>query len=148
MIQPVGPHARRLVDQTRRRWRGIDARIRYLVVGGWNSAVAYACFAVSYFILPPEVPTSLIVLGAYIAASINGFLTFRYLVFEPRRHPLLEYFRYQMVYVPIIALNAVALPIALNATRFSAYALQAGFAVLAIIAAYIGNRYFAFGPLR
>jgi putative flippase GtrA len=116
----------------------------YFVVGGWNSLIAYGCFAALYYLLNERLAPSAILVLAYLLASVNGFLTFRYFVFTPVRHPVVEYLRYQAVYLPILVLNLVALPLALRYTDLSAYVLQALFAFVAIVAAYLGNKYFAF----
>jgi putative flippase GtrA len=116
----------------------------YLMVGGWNSAFAYACFSVLYYFLNDRLAPSLIVVLAYAVASVNGYLTFRYLVFTPVRNALVEYVRYQAVYLPILAVNAVALPLALTYTSLSAYVIQALLAIFGVVVAYLGNNYFAF----
>ena len=77
-------------------------------------------------------------------SSLNGFLTFRYLVFAPVTHPVIEYLRYQAVYLPILALNLVVLPLALKYSDLNAYAIQALFAIFAVIASYLGNKHFTF----
>jgi putative flippase GtrA len=116
----------------------------YLVVGGWNSCFAYGSFSILYFMLHDRLAPSLIVIIAYLVASVNGYITFRSFVFAPVRHPLVEYLRYQAVYLPILAVNVVALTLALTYTSLSAYVVQALLAVFAIVAAYVGNKYFAF----
>jgi len=116
----------------------------YLVVGGWNSFFSYASFAVLYFLLNERTGPSEILAIAYVIASVNGYLTFRHFVFVPVRHPIVEYVRYQAVYLPILAANMVALPVALRYTSLNAYAIQALFAVFAVVASYLGNKYFAF----
>jgi putative flippase GtrA len=124
-------------------------KARYLAVGGWNSLVAYGCFVVLYYLLEHSLPPSAIVAVAYLFASVNGYLTFRYLVFAPMRHPLVEYLRYQAVYLPLLALNLVALPLALQFTALNAYLIQAFLALFNALAAYLGNKYFAFrAPVR
>lgn len=119
----------------------------YLVVGGWNTLVTYACFSVLYYLLHASVHPSLILALSYVVASINGFLGFRYLVFKPAGHGLVEYAKYQVVYVPILVLNMVGLPLALQHTSLNAYAIQAFFAVFAVVASYLGNKYFTFRRL-
>ena len=116
----------------------------YLIVGGWNSFFAYSCFSVFYYFLNDRLVPSLILVVAYAVASVNGYLTFRHFVFTPVRNAFVEYLRYQAVYLPILAVNAVALPLALRYTSLNAYIVQALLAVLAVIAAYVGNKYFAF----
>jgi putative flippase GtrA len=120
----------------------------YLLVGGWNSFVSYACFSLLYYFLNNRLVPSLILVLAYAVASVNGYLTFRYFVFTPVRNALVEYLRYQAVYLPILAVNAVVLPLALSYTSLSAYAIQALFAVFAVVASYLGNKYFAFRKPR
>ena len=116
----------------------------YLVVGAWNSVVAYGCFAVLYYLLNERLAPSAILALAYAVASVNGYLTFRHLVFTPVRHPVVEYMRYQAVYLPILAVNLVILPLALTHTNLSPYMVQALLAVFVVVAAYVGNKYFAF----
>jgi len=116
----------------------------YLVVGGWNTLFAYGSFSVLYFLLNEGLTPSAILAMAYVVASVNGYLTFRFLVFTPVRHPVVEYLRYQAVYLPILALNLVVLPLALKYSDLNAYAIQALFAIFATVAGYLGNKYFAF----
>ena len=133
---------------TRWLWASHQEKILYLVVGGWNTIFTYACFSVLYYLLHADVHPSLILGMAYVVASINGFLGFRYIVFKPAGNGLVEYGKYQLVYAPILALNLVGLPLALQHTRLSAYAIQALFAVFAIVASYLGNKYFTFRRVR
>jgi putative flippase GtrA len=116
----------------------------YLLVGGWNTIFTYACFAVLYYLLGSNLPPSAIVALAYAVASVNGYVTFRSLVFTPVRHPAVEYLRYQAVYLPILAINMVALPLAVTYASMSPYLAQALLACFAVLAAYVGNKYFAF----
>lgn len=116
----------------------------YLVVGGWNTLFTYGCFAVLYYLLNERLAPSAIVAITYAVASVNGYLTFRHLVFTPVRHPVVEYMRYQAVYLPILALNLVALPLALTYTNLGAYIAQALLGLFAVVAGYVGNKYFAF----
>jgi putative flippase GtrA len=127
-----------------RNWPRNREKVMYLVVGGWNSLFTYGCFSVLYFLLNERLAPSAILAMAYVVASVNGYLTFRFLVFTSVRHPVVEYVRYQAVYLPIQALNLVALPLALTYTNLSAYIVQALLAPFAVVAAYLGNKYFTF----
>jgi putative flippase GtrA len=125
-------------------WPRHRQTVMYLVVGGWNSAFTYGCFAISYHLLSDRLVPSAILMVSFAVASVNGYLTFRYLVFRPTRHPVVEYLRYQAVYLPILAVNLVVLPLALMYTPLNAYIVQALFAVFSVVVAYIGNKYFTF----
>jgi putative flippase GtrA len=125
-------------------WPRHRDKVMYLVVGGWNSLFAYGCFSVLYYLLNERLAPSVILTIAYAVASVNGYLTFRYLVFKPVRHPVVEYLRYQAVYLPILGVNLIVLPLALTYTSLNAYAIQALFAIFSVVASYLGNKYFAF----
>lgn len=145
MMAHDGPSQMRAIQRwTARHWPRHREKVMYLIVGGWNTFFSYACFSLLYYLLHERIAPSAIVALAYAVASVNGYLAFRYLVFAPVRHPLTEYLRYQAVYLPILAINLVVLPLALGLTELSAYVIQALFAVFAVVAAYLGNKYFAF----
>ncbi len=116
----------------------------YLVVGGWNTLFTYLTFSLLYYLLHTSVYPSLILALSYVISSINGFISFRYLVFKPVRHPVHEYLRYQAVYLPILAINMLVLPLALRYSSLNAYVIQALFAVFAVVTSYLGNKYFTF----
>jgi putative flippase GtrA len=118
------------------------------VVGGWNTLFTYAAFSLLYYLLSSHLYPSLILALSYVVASINGFLGFRYLVFKPAGNGFVEYAKYQLVYLPLLAINMVVLPLALRRTHLNAYAIQALFAIFSIVAAYVGNKYFTFRRLR
>jgi putative flippase GtrA len=132
---------RRLV---RYAWHHHRERILYLVVGGWNTLFQYSVFVACWFLLSKRMPAAVILLIAYLIASVNGFLGFRYIVFKPVRHPVIEFARYQVIYVPILILNMIGLPLLLKHTALNAYTIQALFVVFAVVAAYVGNKYFTF----
>ena len=128
-------------------WRRHRERFLYLFVGGWNTLFQYVVFALCWYFLSPHLHPDLVLLVAYFIASINGFLGFRYIVFKPASHPLVEYAKFQVVYLPLLAFNMVMLPLMLKHTTMNAYAIQASFAVFAVVVAYVGNKYFTFRRL-
>jgi putative flippase GtrA len=132
----------------RKHWPRHRDKVMYLVVGAWNMLFAYGCFSLLYYLLHEHVPSPGILAVAYAIASTNGFFAMRYLVFKPVTHPLIEYLRYQVVYVPLFAVNLVVLPLSLKYSDLNAYATQALFSVFAVIAGYLGSKYFAFRKSR
>lgn len=119
-------------------------KLLYLVVGGWNTAFQYACFSILYYLLHARLPASLIVLFAYFVSSVNGFLGFRYIVFQSSGHPGKEYLRFQIVYLPFVVANMVALPLAISYFGANAYVFQAAWAAFSVVVGYLGNRFFVF----
>ena len=129
-------------------WTYHREKFLYLVVGAWNTLFTYASFSILYYLLHSYLHPSVILALGYVVASVNGFLGFRYLVFRPAGNGFVEYAKYQLVYLPILALNMIGLPLALQHTNLNAYAIQAIFAVFAVVASYLGNKYFTFRRLR
>jgi putative flippase GtrA len=129
-------------------WPQYRDKVMYLVAGAWNSLFSYGCFSLMYYLLHEHVPSPGIVAVSYGIASIMGFLTMRYLVFKPVTHPVVEYLRYQVVYVPILMVNLAVLPLALRYSDLNAYAIQALFAIFAVVVGYLGNKYFTFRKSR
>lgn len=131
-------------DSLLRAARVHQEKLLYLVVGAWNTLFQYACFSVLYYTLHEWVFSSFILFASYVISSINGFIGFRYVVFKSRGHPLLEYLRFQLVYLPLLVVNMVALPLLIAHTPLNAYVVQAFFAAFSVVAGYLGNKYFAF----
>lgn len=127
-----------------RYWPRHREKVTYLIVGTWNTLLAYTCFSLLYYFFHARVAPTTILAMAYAIASLNGYLTFRYLVFTPVTNPVIEYLRYQAVYLPLFALNLVVLPFALRHSSLNAYVFQALFALFAVIASFLGNKYFTF----
>ncbi len=119
-------------------------KLLYLVVGGWNTLFAYVSFSVLYYLLHGHLFSSEILCLSYALSSINGFCGFRYIVFRSKGHPVVEYFKFQLVWVPLLAINLVVLPLMLAYTSLNAYAVQALFAVSFVVIGYFGNKYFTF----
>lgn len=119
-------------------------KLLYLVVGGWNTLFTYVSFSALYYLLHGQLFSSVILFLSYALSSINGFLGFRYVVFKSKGHPVVEYLKFQLVWIPLLAINLVALPLMLAYTSLNAYVVQALFAVSFLVIGYLGNKYFTF----
>jgi putative flippase GtrA len=144
----AAPHESTLGRLVLKYWPRHREKVMYLMVGALNTAFAYGCFSLLYHLLCAHLAAWVILAISYVIQSMMGFLSFRHFVFGPSRHPVIEYLRYQAVYLPLLATNFVVLPLALKYSDLNAYAIQALFAIFAIIAAYLGNKYFAFRRSR
>ena len=125
-------------------WRDHREKVLYLVVGLWNTFFQWASFSLFYFLLHDYIFSSWILVITKIFSSTNGFLCYRYIVFGSRGHPLREFLRYQLVWLPIFVINLIALPLALEYTTLNAYVIQAVFAAFSVVVGFVGNNYFTF----
>ena len=128
-----------------------DRRVRFLLVGGVNTVVAFALFALfeatagrALDAAGHPVAGSLVpLLGSYALAILLAFALYRRFVFRVRGHVLRDLARFVSVYLVSITLNAVLLPVlvAVGVPRLGAQALL----VLVItVISYVGHRWFSF----
>ena len=127
-------------------------QILYLVVGGWNTLFGYGVFALLYHLLHdlagmPKISGSL---TALVVASIigiaNNYVLYRTVVFRSHGAVRHELPRFLVVYLVALAVNLVALPLALHELSFNVYAMQAVYTVAVVVASYLANKYFSFAP--
>jgi putative flippase GtrA len=119
-------------------------RVLYVVVGAWNSVFQYLVFASLVYLLSGHFPVWVVLPIAYVIGSLNGFMCFKYIVFRSADCALPEYLRFNMVYVPLLLINMVALPALIHAWHLNAYAVQALLIPVFVVAGYVANKLFTF----
>ena len=137
--------ARALAFARRRR-----EQLLYLVVGLWNTLFGYAAFALLYHVLhdtagvsrTPASMTALIM--ATILGVANNYVLYRTIVFRSHGDVRRELPRFLVVYAVVLAVNLVALPVALHELPFSPYVIQAAYTVLVVVTTYVANKHFSF----
>lgn len=90
--------------------------LRYLLVGGWNTAFGYLLYAAFTWILSRHIPHGYIVaaiLSNFIAITV-AFLGYKWFVFRTRGHYLREWLRCLIVYGAASVPNLLLLPAVVN----------------------------------
>ena len=128
-----------------------DRRVRFLLVGGFNTGFAFVLFAALEATVGraldragnPVAGSVVPLLGSYAVAIAVAFALYRRLVYRVRGHLLRDLGRFVFVYLVSIALNAVLLPVlvALGVPRLGA---QAMLVVLITVVSYVGHGRFSF----
>ena len=72
-------------------------KLRYLVVGVWNTLFAYAAFGVLYLLFHKHVHYLMISVCAHMFAVTNAFICQRWLVFKSRASWVSAFLRFNMV---------------------------------------------------
>jgi putative flippase GtrA len=132
-----------------------DRRIRYLFVGGFNTACAYVVYSVIFHFLSlwltcdPRVVADLASLLCNIPNLTIAYFMNKFLVFRTRGNYLREYFRSYLVYAIPMTSNLIILPVIMTFTarwfgRFTGYAAQAIIIILTVIATYFGHKHVTF----
>ena len=126
---------------------------RYLVVGIWNTAFAYASFALFTAILDRYMPASYLA-GSLLSSLLNitvSFLGYKWFVFRTRGNYLKEWARCLVVYSGGIVLGLALLPptvflmsYATDRPRSAPYIAGALLLGLQVILSFLGHKNFSF----
>jgi putative flippase GtrA len=124
-----------------------DERVRFLVVGGINTAFGYAVFAALYLAAGQRIGYlgSLYisyVVGVSLAFVLHRRVTFR--AHETGGNPVLDFLRFASVYVVSLAVNTIGLPLLVELGHLPALGAQAIMVVVTTIISYVGHKYFSF----
>lgn len=132
--------------------------LRYVLVGGWNTAFGYGCFFLTNRWLARVMPEY-----SYLAASLlanliavsAAFLGYKWFVFRTRGNYLREWLRTLAIYSGSILVSTVALaPLVGLIRHFTRYRAQAPYiaaalvTVFTVVGSFLGHRHFSFRKAR
>ena len=128
-----------------------DERVRFLAVGGFNTAFGYLLFVLIDLAIGrpiahngnPVLASVVTLLLANIIASIPAFFLYRLFVFKVSGHFVRDFIRFQSVYILPLTLNLVALPL-LVWWGMVAIVAQALIVCINVVINYLGHKYFSF----
>jgi putative flippase GtrA len=131
--------------------------LRYLVVGAFNTVFGYASFMLFTWIfvrLAPTQPAMMTSVAYAVSAFVNisaSFLGYKWFVFRTKGNYLLEYSRSFSVYLPTIAVSAVAIaPLTALLRRATPFPQQAPYVagaillVITVVLSFLGHRHISF----
>jgi putative flippase GtrA len=129
--------ARRLYD---------DQRVRFLLVGGFNTFFGYAVFAGLYLLFGAHIGYLACLYMQYALCVPLAFFLHRRITFRVRGHDhlALDFMRFCGVYVIALVFNTVALPVLVESLRMSPLLAQAMVVTVSTIATYFGHKLFSF----
>ena len=128
-----------------------DERVRFLAVGGFNTAFGYLIFVLADLSIgrairdagSPVWASIASLLTSQIIASIPAFYLYRRLVFKVSGNVVRDFVRFQSVYIVPITLNLFALPL-LVWLGVNALLAQAFIVCVNVVINYLGHKYFSF----
>ncbi|MCL2331309.1 MAG: GtrA family protein [Proteobacteria bacterium] len=138
----------KLYKELEDKWFAISEKLRYLMVGGFNTVAAYVIFTALYFLLRQVFGVVLLygltlIMQNVISINISIF-TMRWFVFHSRGNLWKEYKRAARVYTAMGILNYVWLLASHWLFDMRAPIAQLIFLVFSTIATYILHKYFSF----
>ncbi len=133
-----------------------DRRFRYLVVGGFNTLLGYAVFAVLFYLatrqfapgadrhkLPIWAHFSVLTIANIICITM-AYLGYKFLVFRTRGNYRQEYLRTYAVYAVPTALGFGLYALMVNVGHLNPYAAQALIMMITIVISYLGHKHVTF----
>ncbi|MBC7763120.1 MAG: GtrA family protein [Candidatus Saccharibacteria bacterium] len=121
-----------------------DQRIRFLITGAINTAVGYVLFAGIQFAIGNTVGYVASLILAHLLSSSVAFILYRKFVFVVRGNVLLDYGRFQTVYIMPLLINLLALPALVELLRWNVYVAQAIIVCVSTAISYFGHKFFSF----
>jgi len=123
-------------------WRREE--VRYLIVGGFNTAVGLGLYAGFHALLGRELGYLLVLVPAYAVGIVVSFITQRIWVFGAHGQVLVDFVRFTFVQLSGLALNAVVLATVHGTTSIPAVPAQAISLFFVAVATYFSHKFFSF----
>lgn len=121
-----------------------DQRVRFVIVGGWNTIVGYLIFAGVHFLFGARIGPFYEVILAYALALPLSFLTQKLFVFQAVREWLAPFCRFVVANSLVFAANLLFLPLAVKLSGFGVLPTQACFVLVSTIVSYLAHKHFSF----
>jgi len=120
-----------------------DPRVRYLVVGGSNTLVGFAAYAVALaFVGGSNYWIALLI--SHAVGTTLAFFLYRRFVFLVSGRIFADYLRFQLVYLGALSLNIFFLFVFVQLLQADPLAAQGGVLVLIATLTYVAHKFFSF----
>ncbi len=123
-------------------WFQIPEKVRFILVGGFNTVVAYALFSLLYHYLDNFYMFAVVL--QYIVTVQLSVLTMRYYVFRSKGPFVKEYLKAISVYIWILFFNMGWLFVFIDGLQVNGYISQALYIIVSTIMTYLFHKHFSF----
>lgn len=124
-------------------WFSLPEKIRFLLVGGFNTVVSYLMF-ICFIHFLGESKYQICLCLSWVVSSVVSFSTQKIFVFETRGHWISEYVKCLCSWSIGYVINAGALELSISVFALNVYIGQASAIILTTIVTYLLFKHFAF----
>lgn len=124
-------------------WRN-NRKLRFLVVGAWNTAFGYALFLALYWLVGDRLHYIAIGLVSHLAAVTQSFATQRLMVFSAAAGWLPQYLRFHVASLASLGINLGLMTLLIEAFGVHVLAAQAVATAVTVIATYLLHKHYSF----
>ena len=129
-------------------------KLRYLIVGVWNTAFSYGLFwlAIKLFAVPleqaigigPKTAALILQWATWVLAVVQSTVTMKYFAFRSTGHVGRQILRAYFIYLPAQGLSSLILWVGMQFLGLSAVIAQLFAVFVTTIFSYFGHKYFTF----
>jgi putative flippase GtrA len=119
-------------------------KVRYIIVGAWNTIFSYAAFVLLYFYTNHWLHYMGILVLSQIVGLTNAYITYKYFVFKTKGNFIREYLRFYVVYGTTFIVNLVLIAFFVEVLGFNPIVSQGVIAIIVVAMAYFGHSRFSF----
>jgi putative flippase GtrA len=131
-------------DVPRRLWQD-SRKLRFLVVGGWNTLFGYLSFYVLYVLAADHLHYLVIAVIAHFVAVTQSYVMQRRLVFRSDAPVAGEFLRFNASLVGTLLFGLLAMALLVEAAGLSPLVAQAIVIVMSVILSYLLHSRLSFG---
>lgn len=126
----------------RKAW--LNEKIRYILIGGYNTLFGYGVFAMLWMLWGHSLHYIILLALSHIFAVTNAFFGYRILVFRKKGDGWEDFVRFNMVYLGTFIFNVLALPVLIEIFNFHPLVAQAFLVIVTVVVSYLLHRRFTF----
>ena len=129
-----------------------DTRLRFLLIGAWNTFFGYAAFWVMYgvfarFITVNYVAYTSAQVVSWVISVLNAYLLHKYVTFRSAakgRDAVREFFRFMQTYVAMFILGLLMLPFFVEYVGLTPRVAALVATAIGVVISYVGHRFRTF----
>ncbi len=122
-----------------------DKRIRYVIVGAWNTLFSYIAFVILYYVTSSiKLHYMVVLILSQIVGLTNAYVCYKLFVFKTKGNVIHEYFRFYLVYGFSFLVNIVLIFLFVDVLYFNPVISQGVIASIVVLISYLGHNNFSF----
>lgn len=121
-----------------------NRKLRYLLIGAWNTLAGYGIFAVLYQIMGQDIGYMGVAVLCHVLAVTQSFATQRHIVFRSTGSGWAKYFRFHIAHLGSLAAGLGALPILVEFFNVRPLIAQGAITATLVVASYFVHQHFTF----
>jgi putative flippase GtrA len=142
-LPDVGRSGRVGISRIRNHWYSSE-RLRFLVVGAYNTAFGYGSFVLLYLLLGRSLHYLALLAISHVLSVTNAFAAHRWLTFKTHGSFWMQYFRFNLSNLGMIVLNMVLTAGLVEGLSWHPLAASAVTIPVTIVVSYVVHRAYSF----